>query len=258
MRPLFAASDMHGHRAEFRAALRDAGLMDPAGDWAGADARLWVLGDYFDRGPDGIGVVDDIRRLTAQAAAAGGEVGALLGNHEAHLLAAHRFGSAPVPGWAARADGYWGAWMTLGGREDDMRRLTLDHLAWLRALPAMALVDGYLLMHCDSTRYLEFGDTVEAVNKAVAGHLAGNDPAEWLTFCFLVSGRGELHSPEAADFLLAAFGGSQIVHGHSTLISCFGLSRAEASRPFRYGGGRVLAIDGGVFEGGALLVTRLL
>jgi hypothetical protein len=219
VRPLFAASDMHGHRAEFRAALRDAGLIDAAGDWSGADARLWVLGDYFDRGPDGIGV------LTAQAAAAGGEVGALLGNHEAHLVAAHRFGVAPIPGWAARADGYYGAWLTLGGREDDMRRLTAEHLAWLEALPAMALVDGHLLLHCDSTRYLEFGDTVEAVNKAVAGHLAGHDPAEWLTFCSRVSGRGELRSPDAAGFLLSAFGGSLIVHGHSTLISSFGLSR---------------------------------
>ncbi|MEU4620178.1 metallophosphoesterase [Actinoplanes sp. NPDC023801] len=258
MRPLFAASDMHGHRAEFRAALRDAGLIDTSGDWSGADARLWVLGDYFDRGPDGIGVVDDIRRLTAQAAAAGGEVGALLGNHEAHLVAAHRFGVAPIPGWAARTDGYYGAWLTLGGREHDMRRLTGEHLAWLEALPAMALVDGHLLLHCDSTRYLEFGDSVEAVNKAVAGHLAGHDPDEWLTFCSRVSGRGELHSPDVAGALLAAFGGSLIVHGHSTLISAFGLSREQARNPLRYGGGRVLAIDGGVFEGGVVLVTRLL
>jgi hypothetical protein len=257
VRPLFAASDMHGHRAEFRDALRDAGLIDSAGDWSGADARLWVLGDYFDRGPDGIGVVDDLRRLTGQAAAAGGSINGLLGNHEAHLLAAHRFGAAPIPGWESQEGGYYGAWLNYGGRERDMRGLTDGHLAWLHALPAIALVDGHLLQHCDSTRYLEFGDSVEAVNKAAAGFLAGDDPGEWLTFCARLSGRGELHVPAVADGLLTAFGGSMIVHGHSTLISFFGLTHEEARTPHRYAGGRVLAIDGGVFEGGQVLITRL-
>src|SRR5688500_13459805 len=54
--PLFVAADMHGHRAEFREVLRDAGLIDACGQWSGQDARLWLLGDYVDRGPDGIGV----------------------------------------------------------------------------------------------------------------------------------------------------------------------------------------------------------
>ncbi|WP_430786799.1 metallophosphoesterase [Actinoplanes sp. G11-F43] len=257
MPPLFVASDIHGHRDEFRAVLRDAGLTDAAGDWSGADTRLWLLGDYFDRGPDGIGVVDDIRRLTVQAAAAGGQVGALLGNHEVQLLGAYRFGTATIPGWETCADGYHGAWLRYGGRERDMLGLTADHLAWLHTLPALALVDGHLLMHCDSTRYLEFGGSLAEVNKDVASRMAGTDPGAWLWFAGRMSGRAELSSPAAVRALLDAFGGSAIVHGHSTLISYFGYTPETVRAAHRYGEGRVLAIDGGVFEGGRILLTEL-
>ncbi|MFD0560628.1 metallophosphoesterase [Kitasatospora saccharophila] len=121
--PLYAAADVHGHRAEFLDALRGAALADADGHWCGGRARLWMLGDYVDRGPDGIGVIEDIRRLAAQARDAGGRVGALLGNHEVQLLAAHRFGTAPVPGWD-QPGGFHGGWSRFGGQEDDLRRLT--------------------------------------------------------------------------------------------------------------------------------------
>ncbi|GAA1586012.1 metallophosphoesterase [Actinoplanes couchii] len=257
MPALFAVSDIHGHRAEFHDVLRDTGLIDAAGDWSGADARLWLLGDYFDRGPDGIGVIDDIRRLTGQAAAAGGEVGALLGNHEVQLLAAKRFGAATIPGWESRTDGYYGAWLAYGGQDRDLEGLTADHVAWLGSLPALAVVDDHLLMHCDSTRYLDFGDDLDAVNAVVAEEMTGTDPGEWLYFVSRLSGRGELSSPAAVDALLGAFGGSVIVHGHSTLISQFGYTRETVREPHRYSDDRVLAIDGGVFEGGRLLVAEL-
>ncbi|SDT80010.1 metallophosphoesterase [Actinoplanes derwentensis] len=257
MPPLFAVSDIHGHRDEFRAVLRDTGLTDAAGDWSGADARLWLLGDYFDRGPDGLGVIDDIRRLTGQAAAAGGEVGALLGNHEVQLLGAHRFGAAPIPGWEARADGWYGAWLQYGGRDSDLRGLTPEHLAWLSSLPALALVGDHLLMHCDSTRYLEFAGDLDEVNTIVAEQITGTDSGVWLYFVSRMSGRGELSAPAAVDALLGAYGGSVIVHGHSTLMSYFGYTPETIKEPHRYGDGRVLAIDGGVFEGGRLLVAEL-
>ena len=63
MTPLYVAADIHGHRSEFWEALREAGLVDTAGQWSGGGARLWLLGDYVDRGPDGIGVINDVQRL---------------------------------------------------------------------------------------------------------------------------------------------------------------------------------------------------
>jgi hypothetical protein len=54
--PLYVVGDVHGHLDELQAALRDQGLIDEDGHWSGGAARLWFLGDFTDRGPDGIGV----------------------------------------------------------------------------------------------------------------------------------------------------------------------------------------------------------
>ena len=56
------------------------------------------MGDLVDHGPDGIGAVELVMRLQQQAARTGGRVQVLLGNHDMLLLAAHRFGTRPIPG----------------------------------------------------------------------------------------------------------------------------------------------------------------
>ncbi|GLW74856.1 serine/threonine protein phosphatase [Kitasatospora phosalacinea] len=260
--PLYAAADVHGHRAEFLGALRGAGLADADGHWSGGRARLWLLGDYVDRGPDGIGVIEDIRRLAAQARDEGGEVGALLGNHEVQLLAAHRFGTTPVPGWD-QPGGFHGGWSRFGGRETDLRRLTPSHLQWLSALPAAALVDGHLLVHADTTQYLELGTSVAAVNAAAARTLAAEHPGAWLELSRRMSSRGAFRNAREGDphdpvaLVLDTLGGTRLVHGHSTLTRHFGIPPQEVEEPLRYADGRVVAIDGGVYEGGRILLARL-
>ncbi|MGX9920474.1 metallophosphoesterase [Streptomyces sp. NPDC002248] len=257
--PLFVASDIHGHRDEFRAALLGAGLVDDAGSWAGGGARLWLLGDYVDRGPDGIGVIDDVRQLADEAAAVGGSVGALLGNHEVRLLSAHRFGTLSVPG-LDEPGGFRGGWLRYGGREEDLRRLTPGHVEWITRLPAAALVDGHLLVHSDTVRYLEFGGSVDAVNTAVSAALASEDATVWREFNDRMRSRGSFRAedgPAAAARLLGALGGDTLVHGHSTLTKHFGVPPEDVREALRYAGGRVLAVDGGVYEGGRLLLTRL-
>ena len=81
-----------------RALLRQAGLITADDTWAGQAATLWVLGDFFDHGPAGLELVQLVRRLQVQAAAAGGMVGALIGNHDILLLAAYWFGAQASPG----------------------------------------------------------------------------------------------------------------------------------------------------------------
>lgn len=260
--PLYVAADIHGHRAEFRELLRDAGLADGRGQWAGGDARLWLLGDYVDRGPDGIGVIEDVRRLADEAEAAGGEVGALLGNHEAQLLAAHRFGDMSVTGWD-EPGGFRGGWARFGGCEEDLRRLAPEHVAWISGLPAVARVDGYLFLHSDTVRYLEFGSTVADVNAAVSTALSSADAAKWLEFCERMSDRGAFrdaepaHAGDPVSVMLDALGGETLVHGHSTLTKYFGVAPDDVRDVLRYADGRVVAIDGGVYEGGRILLTRL-
>ena len=94
--PLYVVGDVHGYLGELRAALHESGLIDEDGHWSAGSARLWFLGDFTDRGPDGIGVIELVMQLSAEAAAAGGYCRALMGNHELLLLGAHRFGDTPV------------------------------------------------------------------------------------------------------------------------------------------------------------------
>ncbi|HSA52175.1 MAG TPA: metallophosphoesterase, partial [Yinghuangia sp.] len=53
--PLYVVGDVHGHLDELEAALQEQGLIDDEGRWTGGASRLWFLGDFTDRGPDGIG-----------------------------------------------------------------------------------------------------------------------------------------------------------------------------------------------------------
>jgi hypothetical protein len=79
---VIAVSDVHGaYRAMVRT-LRNAQVLDGDLGWAGGAAHLVVTGDILDRGPDSRKVMDLLMRLESEAAAAGGRVHLLLGNHE--------------------------------------------------------------------------------------------------------------------------------------------------------------------------------
>ena len=150
-----------------------------AGDWSGDDATLWVLGDYVDRGPDGVGVIDVVMRLQQQAPQAGGRVGALMGNHEVLALGMHRFADAIVRDADGHEHAFTTSWALNGGRPSDQARLTPEHLAWLAALPAVARDGDWLLTHSDTTEYLDWGSSVAEVNARVAGVTAAGDLEAW-------------------------------------------------------------------------------
>src|SRR6478735_10141986 len=94
----YAVGDAHGFRREVTTALREAGLVDADANWAGGDAEVWFTGDLLDRGPDGVGVIEDLMRWQPQAEATGGRVASVLGNHDVLALAVRRFGDRVVPG----------------------------------------------------------------------------------------------------------------------------------------------------------------
>ncbi|MDQ2756685.1 MAG: metallophosphoesterase [Actinomycetota bacterium] len=256
---LHVVSDPHGHRDELVRALQAARLLDAAEGWAGGTDRLWVLGDFFDRGPDGVGVVDLVRRLQGEAAAAGGQVGAVLGNHEVLALGTHRFGETRVGGH--RGSSFAASWVLNGGLADDQERLTDDHLAWLAALPAVVVVDGWLLMHSDTTEYLKWGGSVDEVNEAIRAALSGGVESMWavwsdLTDRYAFSGR---HGERAAARVLAQLGGERIVHGHS-IVATLQPGHPDptaTTSPLSYAGGLALAVDGGLYAGGPLLMVSL-
>lgn len=265
--PLYVVGDVHGYYEELREALAAEGLIDADGSWAAGNARLWFLGDFTDRGPDGIGVIDLVMQLSAEAAAAGGYCKALMGNHELLLLGAKRFGDTPVQSGAGTAS-FQAAWLLNGGQKNDMDRLEDHHLQWMARLDAVMEEDGHLLVHSDTTAYLEYGDSIEAVNDTVHEVLTRSDADEvwdlFRKFTKRFAFRDESGS-RAVRELLDAYGGERIVHGHSPIPYLLGEVGTEDSEgegiavdgPHVYADGLAIAMDGGVTMEGKLLVVQL-
>lgn len=78
-----AFADVHGAYAELATLLTSAGIVDQSLRWTGGRTHLVSLGDLLDRGADSRKVMDLLMRLQGEAAAAGGQVHVVLGNHEA-------------------------------------------------------------------------------------------------------------------------------------------------------------------------------
>ncbi|HUL77694.1 MAG TPA: metallophosphoesterase [Vicinamibacteria bacterium] len=77
-----AVGDVHGAYDNFVSILRFTGILDAQNRWAGGKAHLVQTGDLMDRGKDTRKVLDLVMGLEGEARKAGGEVHALLGNHE--------------------------------------------------------------------------------------------------------------------------------------------------------------------------------
>ncbi|MGW0465644.1 metallophosphoesterase [Streptomyces sp. NPDC003027] len=266
--PLYVVGDVHGYLDELLDALREQGLIDENGAWAAGNARLWFLGDFTDRGPDGIGVIDLVMRLSAEAAAAGGYCKALMGNHELLLIGAKRFADTPVNSGAGTAT-FQAAWLLNGGQKYDMDRLQDVHLQWMSRLDAVVEEDGHLLMHSDTTAYLEYGSTIEDVNETVHEIINRNDADEvwdlFRKFTKRFAFRDDT-GPQAVRELLGTYGGRRVVHGHSPIPYLLGQVGTEdgdgpsepvVDGPHVYADGLAIAMDGGVTMAGKLLVVQL-
>ncbi|MET9465359.1 metallophosphoesterase [Streptomyces sp. NPDC006544] len=267
--PLYVVGDVHGYLGELVAELQAQGLIDADLNWSAGNARLWFLGDFTDRGPDGIGVIDLVMRLSAEAAAAGGYCKALMGNHELLLIGAKRFGDTPIVSGAGTAT-FQAAWLLNGGQRTDMERLQDVHLQWMSRLDAAVLVDDHLLLHSDTTAYLDYGDSVEDVNDTIHELLNRNDAdITWdlfRKFTKRFAFRSEETGPQAVRELLGTYGGTRVVHGHSPipyLLGEVGSEDGDDSRgpevvgPHVYAQGLAIAMDGGVTMAGKLLVVQL-
>ncbi|MEF2278093.1 metallophosphoesterase [Deinococcus sp. YIM 134068] len=255
---LWVVGDVHGELNKLRDLLRGAGLMDAGDAWTGGTAHLVFLGDYLDRGPDGVGVVRLVRGLEAQAPQSGGRVTALLGNHEVMFLAADRFrdlGDAHF--------GLHGYWLANGGQAHDAARMGDEDRAWLAARPALARAGRWLLLHADSRMYLHLGPTVEAVNAHVAALLHSPSPEVWGYFANAFVERLGFIGPRgdrAAQELLDTYGGIRLAHGHTPVIVLLdeGVPGDSPDLPLTYAGGRCVAVDSGMAyhaEGG--FIARL-
>jgi hypothetical protein len=262
LRMRFAVGDVHGYRREVRAALAERGLVDGDASWTGGEAEVWFAGDLMDRGPDGVGVVEDIMRWQREAEEVGGRVGSVLGNHDLLALAVRRFQDSVVPGGSPYEipRSFALSWMINGGQVRDQELLTDEMVGWLANLPAVVRLDSDILLHADTTEYLTWGDDLDGVNRAVWDVLHGDDLSLWWELWRCMTTRYAFLShegPERAREVLSVLGGSRVVHGHSIIGDLRQIESETVEEAWPYADGLALAVDGGIYDGGPSLVVPL-
>jgi hypothetical protein len=226
-----AVGDLHGDLDAALGVLAMAGLVDGQGAWIGGDAILVQTGDTTDRGPRSLGVMELMRRLEGEAAAAGGAVHALLGNHEAmNLRGDWRYVSeedvAEFGGLEARKAAF-AAEAPIG--------------AWLREADTAVIVEGVVFVHGGiRPQWAALG--APGISKAVQEALAGRASPEILGDEGPLWYRGYALAPEpvaCAELTeaLTALAARRMVVGHSTRKDGRIASRC---------GGQLLLIDTGI------------
>ncbi len=198
-----AIGDIHGSDDGVLAVLRAAGLADRNGHWIGGSTTLVQTGDITDRGAGVRRVFDLMRALGDEAAAAGGRVVTVLGNHEVMNLVGElrdvtpaicaSFGGANAE---AVRDEAWQTYQDLVARRGRMRRgekpqglvrtrdnfrqvyqpgcvdyrLALgpegDYGRWLRNMPIAAAVQGTVFMHAGASPLAEHASLDELNTRA--------------------------------------------------------------------------------------------
>jgi Calcineurin-like phosphoesterase len=257
MSEIYVVGDVHGDYARLVPLLREAGLIDEGLGWSGGESTLWFVGDFFDRGEDGIAVVDLVMRLQGEAEAAGGRVRALLGNHEPLILSALWLPDAPTKGPEGN---FYDDWKFNGGKESDLERLTSRHIEWMVSLPALAHVGDWLFMHANSTDYLGYGLSVEQVNREMRALLLRRDPVEYdqlLGDWRRDFGDLRLAGHRKADVVLRTYGALRLLHGHTVINNMTRQPLETVTEALVYDGGRCVDVDGGMGEGGRGFVYKL-
>jgi len=210
---IVAVGDVHGSYEGLVSILNRAELIDDDNHWAGGKATLVQTGDLFDRGLQVREVLDLLIGLQDEAAAAGGKVVVLLGNHEGMNLTGFFRDVNPdiyasftdaksekrrkkayrnfKQSWEARAeaggfqppvfdDEIQAKWMAAypPGFIEYMEALGPEgrYGKWLRTLPVAVLIGDVLFVHGGVGPELR-GRTVEEINLKVAGELAAFDTA---------------------------------------------------------------------------------
>ena len=254
---VYIIGDIHGQLKRLLHLLEEAHLINHKHTWIGGNAILWFLGDFVDRGPDGIEVINLVMRLQTEAAAAGGQVSSLLGNHEMLLFAAYRFGRRST----GLGSSFISRWKQNGGNKKDITSLTREHLAWMAELPPMALVADRLLMHADNSLYLKHGRSIDEVNAAFKKLLRASNALDWEETLENFAQRGVfMHKSEGENYarrFLSIFGGKQLIHGHTPISLMLNSQAKKVTEPFIYANETCVNVDGGLFLGGPGFIYRV-
>mmetsp|Transcript_22415 Transcript_22415/g.73158 ORF Transcript_22415/g.73158 Transcript_22415/m.73158 type:complete len:442 (-) Transcript_22415:533-1858(-) len=247
-----AVGDLHGDCDAFVNVLRTAGLVDATARWTGGDAVLVQCGDVLDRGPQEAECLALLRSLKMQAAAAGGRVVTLLGNHEV-------LNACGVTSFVSEAGATaFGEPRSLAFRPGGA--LARELAGW----PVVCVVGDTCFVHAGLTPEVATPIRAAAANTAAARWLSGDEPLPPpLLLPSAVGGRSPVWTRElgvaapagdACDEVgsaLTALGASRLVVGHTVQE---GINAACDRRVWRIDVGLSRAMGGGAPQ--ALEVRR--
>jgi hypothetical protein len=282
-----AIGDVHGAYASFVDILKRAGLIDNRSRWSGGRTTLVQTGDVLHRGPDSRKVLDLLMQLEPQAAAAGGRVIALLGNHEVMRMMRDLRYVSPAEYAAFRSAGaeayrevFWGrlldqapARAVAAGKPFDERELRKQFLEqvplgyvemqiafepegpygrWLRTHAAVARINGVIFVHGGINPGLA-SKGCEGINADVRRELDDlPDPDDPRAADTLVAGSdGPLWYRDLAldDTLIDEEDVDQILERLDARAMVVGHTPTENGRMRTRFGNRVIQIDTGMLDG---------
>ncbi len=157
-RKLVALSDVHGQFDTMVKLLQANGIIDDDMKWSFGDGHMVMVGDMLDRGPQVTEVLWLLYALEAEAAAAGGALHVLLGNHETmvfydDLRYIH-------PKYAAVAKQLNDTYPGLFSEQTVLGR-------WLRSKPMLLQVNDMLFVHGGlSPEFAALNMTAQETNEA--------------------------------------------------------------------------------------------
>ncbi|MDE2141599.1 MAG: metallophosphoesterase [Elusimicrobia bacterium] len=230
---VLAVSDVHGMRPALDALLKGAGVIGDDGRWAAGNTLLIVVGDSIDKGPQSLEVLDEWIDLQPQAAAAGGRVVHLLGNHEAEFLAS--------PGHSRKAAELYAELQARGIPVGDLTDPAKRYGRFLLSEPLAARVGRWLFCHAGLYPGPNWASFKSAASAALGSGAYGDDLLQ--ADDSILEAKDWWKDPSARAALeakLTADGMYGLVQGHQPKAYGF---------PNRIGaldGGRLVKIDGGM------------
>lgn len=127
----FAIGDIHGCYKTLRKMVEEVLLLTP-------EDTLYLLGDYIDRGPDSVGVLDYLMKLQES----GFDVRPIRGNHEEMLLEAV---NDPTARSLWYGNGGWGTLREFGVESPEL--IPHRFLDFMTALPYILTTEEYVFVH---------------------------------------------------------------------------------------------------------------
>ncbi len=267
VKKLAIVSDIHGQYDVIFKLLRSHDVIDEAGHWSFGEGHFVVVGDIFDRGDQVSEVLWLIYNLQLEAAAAGGRVHFLLGNHETMIMEGdiryiHK--RYLITGALLQVP-----YQKLYGPDSYLGR-------WLRSLPLTVKINDMVFVHGGLSKEL-VGKirTLEEMNKLYHKFLLGKN-AEVASYSTdhleLLYGEGgplwyrgyfleKDFSEKDIDRILKKVKATKMVVGHTSfnaIKSFFNGKVLAVDSSIKFGSmGEILLVTDGKFERGTLLGKTL-